>query len=219
MDLSVIEIVFVRCTMSRELQAHLAARLRGAERRRAERFRREDDRARFVVGRALLREVLARRLGRSREDVELAVLPTGRPILAGGGAAFSLAHSGDVVGVAAADEEIGLDIEAIVDRDTGPVARALFTAAERAWIAAAPDPRRAFAEVWTARETVLKARGLGLAGMPDGFALPPPSARPVRIGGSRVALLDAGPGYAAAVCAAGEAPIPRPSWIGTEDLR
>jgi phosphopantetheine--protein transferase-like protein len=88
----------------------------------------------------------------------------------------SLAHcagEGRRPGIAVAlagPSPVGIDIEAVAERDAGTEEIAL-TPAERALLDGRPGDERAtlFARLWTAKEAVAKAIGTGLAGRPHDF--------------------------------------------------
>ncbi|WP_340379027.1 4'-phosphopantetheinyl transferase superfamily protein [Streptomyces sp. SS7] len=145
-------------------------------------------RDRFLVGCALSRRLLGELLGVSPEDVPLRrVCPTcggphGKPRLAvpdgyAGYAEyseyaeyaeydFSVTHSGDVVGVAVCrGARVGLDVEeADTVLDVDAAARTALSARESAALYALPPDARgpAFLRIWTRKEAVLKALGVGL---------------------------------------------------------
>ncbi|KUO13814.1 4'-phosphopantetheinyl transferase family protein [Streptomyces sp. DSM 15324] len=136
-------------------------------------------RDRFLVGCALSRRLLGELLGVPPEDVPLRrVCPTcggphGKPRLAvpAGYAGyaeydFSVTHSGDVVGVAVCrGARVGLDVEeAGTPLDVDAAARTALSARESAALYALPPDARgaAFLRIWTRKEAVLKALGVGL---------------------------------------------------------
>ena len=155
-----------------------AGLLDAAERRRWAAYRRDEDRARFLIGCALAKTALARYTGRRPADVRFDRTcsqcgePHGKPVLLGGGVEHSVAHSGDLIAVAVARTPVGVDVEQLDGRphplggDGEPEAlgRLVLSAAERAVLAAVPpaDQARAFLVAWTRKEAVTKATGDGL---------------------------------------------------------
>src|SRR5471030_1857148 len=83
------------------------------DRERAARFRFPEDRARFVLGRGLLRKCLGHYLQLTPEMIELAYSDRGRPVLPHDETVqFSIAHTHDLVAVAlTADARVGIDLE------------------------------------------------------------------------------------------------------------
>lgn len=169
---------------------------------RASRFFFERDRERYVVGRGILRLLLARYLECAATDLVFTYGPNGKPGLAtpGGGRPpifFNVAHSeGLALYAFTRVGEVGIDVERIRDLpDWEQVAEAAFSPQELARLQACPPERRReeFFRAWTRQEAVLKALGTGLGasavergGAEQGFAVHP---------------LHPGPGYAAALAA------------------
>lgn len=126
---------------------------------------------------AVVRGVLAGLLGRSPEAVPVVHDDRGKPGLADGALSFSLARRGGLllVGVGTAGQAVGVDLETLPCADREGVARTLFSPAEARWLADHPGGD-GFARVWTAKEAVLKAAGIGIAeGMAEPvLPLPPP---------------------------------------------
>lgn len=152
----------------------LASTLPPDERAQATRYRRPAPRARFVAGRVLLRELLRRCPDGATPDAPLTPSPEGKPRLPGSEAPhFSISHAGDVVLVALARGEVGVDVEARrPGLDAVPLARRMLGSQAAARLAALdPDARpAAFLVLWTRHEAALKCRGIGLAGDPDDAA-------------------------------------------------
>jgi len=138
------------------------------ERRRAEQFRRDADRRRYLAAHTALRSLLASRLYARPAELTFARNPFGKPSLHGNDLQFSLSSSGDraLIGVCASSE-IGVDIEAIVaNSDHEAIAHAHFSPAERRWMQSAAEPERCrrFYRLWVIREALLKSLGIGLSG-------------------------------------------------------
>jgi 4'-phosphopantetheinyl transferase len=120
---------------------------------------------RWANARAGLRELLGRYL--DADPAGLAIVENGKPRLdPPSPLRFNLSHSGDVAVVAVASErEVGVDVEAVEDRDVARLARRMFLAAEQAAVAEAADPLLAYHRHWVAKEAFAKATGKGLASM------------------------------------------------------
>lgn len=79
----------------------LSAGMSSEELKRAELFKLQSDRCRFLIGRGLLRQLMGQYLGVSPESLDLIAGPTGKPALAGPASLqFNLAHSGNSILVA-----------------------------------------------------------------------------------------------------------------------
>jgi len=150
------------------------ALLARAEAERASRFRRSDDRLRFLVARGTLREILADRLGCAPDAIEFDTGPNGKPALSNrtvGGPQFNSSHSGRWVLHAFDDLPVGVDIEEIRPEMAilEDYARVLSPEERRLVSRAAPaDRSAALARVWVRKEAYVKALGEGLSGsLPD----------------------------------------------------
>ena len=133
---------------------------------KAERFRSDLVRARYIAGRAALRRVLAERLHCSPAAIRLSCETNGKPMLEGSRkqVEFSLAHSeGHAVIALASGAAIGVDIELVRPiADIESLAGLVFSDVERRELELAPDPVSAFLNGWTRKEAYVKALGLGL---------------------------------------------------------
>ena len=133
---------------------------------KAERFHWHRDRARYLVGRAALRRVLADRLGCLPAAIRFSYGSNGKPMLEGGRGQveFNLAHSGgDAVITLANGAAVGVDIELLRPiADAESLAHLVFSDTERHKLELAPDPVSAFLNGWTRKEAYVKALGLGL---------------------------------------------------------
>lgn len=141
-----------------------AALLDPVENERADRFRFAHDRERFILGHGLLRVLLGRYLQRDASLVRTMRGPFGKPYLERKDLRFNLSDTKDAVLIAFANKlEIGADIETMLrEVDHRAVSEHYFTGPEVADIAAAPDAKRRFLELWTRKEAVLKASGVGI---------------------------------------------------------
>jgi 4'-phosphopantetheinyl transferase len=150
------------------------------ERQRAQQYRVEEPRRRFIVARAALRQVLGGYLGAPASGIALESAPSGKPRLAGlsdtGGIRFNVAHSGGLVLIAVTrDCEVGIDVERIRFVNFAEhIARRYFHPVEAEAILAAPATVReaAFLRCWTGKEAVLKALGRGITGSLTTFLAP-----------------------------------------------
>jgi 4'-phosphopantetheinyl transferase len=154
-----------------ETAAECALWLSSDERQRADRYRFDRHRRRFVVCRAGQRIILSRYLGKEPAQLCFVYGERGKPSLApqagNRGLFFNVGNSSDLALCAVTrDRELGVDIEYAREvRDlTGLVTR-FFAESEIEYLERlAPDERlRAFFGIWTQKEAVLKAVGTGLA--------------------------------------------------------
>jgi 4'-phosphopantetheinyl transferase len=132
------------------------------ERARAASFHFDADRARSIIARSTLRQLLGRYLDRDPREFRFVFGEHGKPALAGGELEFNVSHSGERVAIAFTRREaVGIDIERDHERHrTIAIARRFFAPAEAAEVER--DGAR-FYPIWTAKEAVIKALGTGLA--------------------------------------------------------
>ena len=156
---------------SLEVDDHEIERLRRIlirpERQRADRFRVPAAARRFVAARAALRLVLAQSTGVAPDELDFRFGPHGKPYLDAGSPFFNASDSGDVVVIALAPAEVGVDIELLrqitrVER----LARRICTARELAHLERVTenDRNHHLLRLWTCKEAALKAVGTGLPG-------------------------------------------------------
>jgi 4'-phosphopantetheinyl transferase len=150
--------------------AHLALALSEDERARAERFRFNKDRARFVASRGLLRELLGWLLRVESNRLAFSYAARGKPALAepasGQSLCFNLAHAGSLAVYAVAREhEVGVDLEHFrTIEGAESFAERYFSQRELADWRSVPHSQRmeAFFNCWTRKEACLKAIGCGI---------------------------------------------------------
>ncbi|HSE59840.1 MAG TPA: 4'-phosphopantetheinyl transferase superfamily protein [Nitrospiraceae bacterium] len=158
--------------MFRPVLRRFTALLSPEERKRAARLADPEHRMHFILTHGFLRLVLSRYLHKQPQLLRFQPHANGKPRLVNNHDSprleFNLAHSGHMTMIAVANgRPVGVDVEAL----TRPVrAQAIveryFTPAERAHFGSLPRSRssKEFIRYWTAKEAVLKAIGVGLAG-------------------------------------------------------
>lgn len=127
------------------------------------RFRQHQDRVRSAVTRATLRRLLAGRLKIPPDELRFVVNPYGKPRLYDDlGMEFNVSHSGCFAFIALSTTgQVGVDIE-YRDRaiDAKSLSTYVFSTLERQ---SALQTAEDFIERWVAKESVLKALGLGIS--------------------------------------------------------
>jgi 4'-phosphopantetheinyl transferase len=146
----------------------LGRNLSDDERERAARFHFDRDRNRFIVGRALLRIMLARYLGVAADQIRFAYGEFGKPSLAEPAPVFfNVSHAeARALYAFSLDAELGIDTERFgVEPVDQRVAEHFFAAGEVATLRSLPRSLQpgAFLTCWTRKEAFLKARGDGLS--------------------------------------------------------
>lgn len=165
------------------------------EHARAERFRFDADRDRWVKGRTLLRLLLGRYLQTDPREIPIELEANGKPAVPGSSIAFNLSHSGDLALYAFTwGRAIGIDVEqlgrradvlALAEHALGP------EEAERLRGLPAEAREREFLRSWVRHEAVLKCRGGRLGGA-------------VAYEGLSLVEVDLGPGAVGAVAVDGK---------------
>lgn len=193
------------------------------ERSQADRFKFPEIRRRFIMAHAGLRRVLALYIPVNPEVIKYELNAFGKPALAPyptpENIQFNLSHSGELalVGVARA-RPVGVDVEGVKPL-TGhmKIAGRYFSPDEVDVLKSMADSKsvEGFIQLWAGKEAFIKARGDGLSLPLDRFSLAALIARPRGnpctvtdpIDGRTwwVSPLHLEPGYAGAVCLAGDA--------------
>jgi 4'-phosphopantetheinyl transferase len=163
--------------------SYLAKWLSPEEKQRANRFLKEVDRKRFVLGRSVLRSVAAEYLGTGPSNVLFEYTSMGKPLLGNplpGGRKpfeFNVAHSGDCVLIAWTEgKRVGVDVERLEPSEITlfqDVSSVAFSDMEQSVLSAAkPDEAAAtFFRIWVRKEAVLKAEGCGITGSLHSFSV------------------------------------------------
>jgi 4'-phosphopantetheinyl transferase len=145
--------------------------LSGLERDRADRFRFDQHRFRFLRSHGILRAILSRYCGIPAAELPIETADGGKPFIGdrAGSLRFNLSHSGDWMALGiTAGHELGVDIEiASREVDWQVIAKDYFHPREMQAIAGIADLNQrveVFFRVWTLKEAYLKAAGRGLAG-------------------------------------------------------
>lgn len=181
------------------------------ERDRAGRFRFDRDRRFYVVRHAKLRSLLSRYLACPPRDIPIRIGPRGKPFVADSELQFNVSHSGDfALYVVAYGLDVGCDIAFHDDRiAVDAISERFFSPTERRILRHCPPNgrRAAFFDVWTCKEAVLKASGLGLSSPLDSFDVSPVHAEQIVSPGSGgrwlVRSLEAAADYSVAIAASG----------------
>lgn len=161
------------------------------EQARAARFRFADDRATYVLAHGLWRLALANTLGIDATSVPLKTTSRGKPELPGMGFATSLSHSGRWIAIAIGQAAtLGIDIELSPPRMR--MTELMSTICSPAELIELKNRPAAVLEsgllsLWTRKEALLKAFGVGLAEAPASFSartmdlVVPPASAPTQV--------------------------------------
>jgi 4'-phosphopantetheinyl transferase len=200
-------------------------------------YHRAVDQARFLAGRVVSKALVAQRLGVEPKAVSLDSTcpdcgrPHGKPrvVAAGPVPELSISHSGDLIAVAITDGvPVGVDVEQERDVAVEDLVRMTLSAEEvPAFDSVSPaDKDTAFFTYWSRKEALLKATGRGLAISMTKVTVTPWN-EPPRVLASRssevdttalrMAELNAGTGYRAAVAVLAGLDFPDTGWVTEHD--
>ncbi|GJM16812.1 MAG: hypothetical protein DHS20C13_21390 [Thermodesulfobacteriota bacterium] len=149
---------------------HFYSILSEDEKSKANRFRFEKDKKRFVITRGLLRETLGLYLEIDSKDLDFNYNKYGKPSLTNPGKSrleFNLSHSGDVILYSFAKErKLGIDVERLRPiKKAQKIVERFFSEKEQQYYNTqnATEKDSTFFKLWTYKEAYTKAKGLGLA--------------------------------------------------------
>lgn len=125
-------------------------------------------------GQLTVRSMLGARLGVPPQSLRIERTPYGKPYLAGrDDLHFSISHSGSWVACAVDNQPIGVDIEVHAPIDYSMITSRFFTRVEKEHLERLPMEERleGFYDLWTLKESYVKAVGQGLSLPLDGFSV------------------------------------------------
>ena len=161
-----VEVWWARIDQARD---EFAGDLDEVEHGRLAAYRRDEDKARFLLGCTIVRRLLAARFSLPAAKVRLdrTCPDCGKPHgkVRADDVELSVTHAGELVGVAVGDHPVGLDVEKVdpgIDIDA--VARMSLAEEELRELARYDGIAKAevFTRYWTRKEAVVKATGAGL---------------------------------------------------------
>jgi 4'-phosphopantetheinyl transferase len=153
-------------SMVNDFRGHLS----GQEIDRAEKFKFQNDRERYILTHGLLRGILSLYTDVAPEELRFTENPYGKPELvhpSGSNLTFNMSHSHEMalIGIARG-RQIGVDIEYVKkDFEWKEIIERFFSPREIQMINALPKnlQHRAFFACWTRKEAYVKATGMGLS--------------------------------------------------------
>ncbi len=137
-----------------------------ARQTKLQRYRSYEDQARCLAAGLLMRRFL-----NVTDDSQIIYGSNQKPYLKNQSAFFNISHSGDYVVLAAAECEVGIDIEKILP-NREKIAKRFFTTEENQWLTT-KNNEKAFFDLWTAKEAVMKCTGQGMKLSPASFCVLP----------------------------------------------
>lgn len=154
------------CDADHLILPHYAQRLLSPpERTRLENMKSPQQAKLFLLGRYLLRQLLAPVLQQAPEQLDIRLDDKGKPQLADSGWHFNISHSANLLVLAFGNQgQLGIDIEGrhLSELQIQRLAKRYFAPEEQAWLSQDHTQAR-FLQLWTIKEAVLKAHGGGIA--------------------------------------------------------
>ena len=176
-----IDVIYFPLDLDAKKRRSLYELLSDDEKQRAERYRFDKHRHRFICGRGSIREILADRVKCEPHSIRFELNQFGKPAIrepdfcrhfqfnassseTQGAIAISTSHS------------LGFDIEQVkpdTGQDYGLIVKNEFTNDEYEWYKkhSTADRDKAFYSLWTCKEAYLKALGVGLSGGLNSFSI------------------------------------------------
>ena len=187
-----VRIRVIRLDQYRPQIPDLTRTLSPAEQEQSKRFRLREDAERFLIGRGVIRQLLAVQTGVPPELITLLTTPSGKPYLDPAQSFnarrndFNLSHSGGYLLLAWSQVgPVGVDIEAVNIRSR----ETLLAMAERAFspeelaIVRSASPAslvQIFYRIWVRKEALVKAEGDGIGGPMQSFSVVAASGQKLR---------------------------------------
>lgn len=164
-------------TIAPERYRQLLEKIGQNKRERIQNFRRVEDAYRSLLGELLVRAVITAHTGLENRCIRFVCNRYGKPSLeAAIPFFFNLSHSGEWISLiwSTRNLSLGVDVERIKPMELG-IAERFFTRQEYADLMSLGEMERLerFFQLWTLKESYIKARGKGLAIPLDSFTLHP----------------------------------------------
>jgi 4'-phosphopantetheinyl transferase len=146
------------------ISPYLISLLQPEERVRSQRYYRQEDRQRYIYGRAILRIVAGAYIDQRPTHIRFGAGIHQKPVLLNdAGWCVNLTHAGQWIVLAIGQGEVGIDVERInPDFAFQDLLPASFSQPEQHFIDAGPDARSRFYQLWTRKEALIKATGKGI---------------------------------------------------------
>ncbi|MFD2614761.1 4'-phosphopantetheinyl transferase family protein [Paenibacillus gansuensis] len=177
------------------------------ERIYVQKYIRRDDRVRRLIGMLLIRKIASKKFQTPMYDIEISRNIYGKPYFKTNlDTHFNISHSGMWVVCITSDKPVGIDIEQITPIDISMADR-FFTSSESSLLHSLTgnDQLKRFYELWTLKESYVKAQGKGLHIRLNSFSVELNQTHNVYINAKRqpvnLQLIDIHDRYVLATCA------------------
>jgi 4'-phosphopantetheinyl transferase len=134
------------------------------EKDKINRFYNWEDAQRGLIGKVMIRSLMRENLGIRLDDINIRYNQFGKPYIDNKDFHFNVSHSGQWIVCITDDKPVGIDIEQIVDIDLEEVSKC-FSINEQSDLLLINKCQRVdfFFDLWTLKESYLKAIGKGLS--------------------------------------------------------
>lgn len=114
---------------------------------------------RFIISKALTRDVLSHKLRIPADKLEFTRNENGKPFIKDCPYYFSVSHSGNLFAIAVGREEVGIDVEQMKERDFISLAKHNFNKEALNRIIVSSNQKEEFYRHWTLFEAAVKLHG------------------------------------------------------------
>ncbi len=132
----------------------------------ASRFFQDKDRQNFIIRRAALRILLSGYLGRKAREIEFIEGENKKPFVRSESSLdvhFNVSHSGNWGLIGISDNELGVDIEDVIESfNYQEILHHGFSNEEKDFITNSDSPAKIFFQLWTRKEALIKATSKGV---------------------------------------------------------
>ncbi|MFI5218626.1 MAG: 4'-phosphopantetheinyl transferase family protein [Bacteroidia bacterium] len=166
LDKNSIHVWLVEVTNENNILSTLREIFNADENKRTDRFAFEKDRNQFITAHGSLRKILSKYLSVETGQIQFRKTGNKKPYILFPPASlkFNISHSENKILIAVSDNEIGVDIEKIKPGlEYNGLVKNYFSIKEQQIILNSKMPGEAFYKLWTRKEAVLKANGMGIS--------------------------------------------------------
>jgi len=159
-----IKVFKIQLSTYEPMLSYLWTLLNNTEQDRAERYHFKKDKNRFVICRALLKLLISDETNLNVSEINFRKGKHHKPFLPQNPALhFNVSHSEDYAIMAIGNCELGVDVEFVNQQfQYKDIIPTVCTEDEKNWIHKASDALQTFYKIWTRKEALVKAMGIGI---------------------------------------------------------
>lgn len=130
----------------------------------SEKFHRLSDKQSYIISRSILKLLISKLIDKHPNDIEIGLGINKKPGLERyGSIKFNLSHSHDMIALIISDNEVGIDLERIMDEFSfEDILEFSFSEKEKQYIVNSESKTMHFYELWTRKEALAKATSKGI---------------------------------------------------------